>query len=359
MLKKQSRPKRVAMLILIAVGIAGGGAYWFNGKLSAKPQQECETVTVLKRDVAEVVQATGIVKAMVGADVKVGARMPGKVVELPINVGDQVHKGQVIARIEQEDLVAKVKLQRAVLAEARAEEIRLEKDFERDKQLRSSNSVSLQKLDQSEAQYEMARARTHKSEAELDYWESQLSYATIIAPIKGTVASVNTMQGETVVTGLNAPTFIRIIDLDHLEVLAYVDENDIGKVQVGQEAVFTVAAHPATEFQGRVTSIYPSATIQDNVVYYITSINVDNRAGKLRPDMTANVLVFVDRRNGVVTVPHKAVKREGKGKFVFVLNKGLLEKRFVEVGLRDQSYQEILNGLKERELVVIGEPRRK
>ena len=75
--------------------------------------------------------------------------------------------------------------------------------------------------------------------------------------------------------------------------------------------------------------------------------------------MTANVLVFVDRRNGVVTVPHKAVKREGKGKFVFVLNKGLLEKRFVEVGLRDQSYQEILNGLKERELVVIGEPRRK
>ena len=358
MLKKQSRPKRVAMLILITAGIVGGG-YWFNGGLSAKPQQEYETVTVLKRDVAEVVQATGIVKAMVGAEVKVGARTPGKVVELPINVGDNVHEGQVIASIEQDDLIAKVKLQKAVLAEARAEENRLQKDFERDKQLHASNSVSPQKLDQSEAQYEMAKARTLKYEAELDYWQSQLSYATIVAPIKGVVASVNTMQGETVVTGLNAPTFIKIIDLDHLEVLAYVDENDIGKVQIGQEAVFTVAAHQATEFAGTVTSIYPSGTTQDNVVYYLTSISVDNREGKLRPDMTANVLVFVDRRNGVVTVPHKAVKREGKGKFVFVLNKGLLEKRFVKVGIRDQSYLEILDGLNEGESVVLGELLRK
>ena len=94
-------------------------------------------------------------------------------------------------------------------------------------------------------------------------------------PSEETVAAVNTIQGETVATGMTAPTFIRIIDLGHLEVLAYVDENDIGKVHVGQEAVFTVAAHQATEFRGKVTAIYPSGTIQDNVVYYITSISVD------------------------------------------------------------------------------------
>ncbi|MBI4962112.1 MAG: efflux RND transporter periplasmic adaptor subunit [Desulfomonile tiedjei] len=359
MLRKQSSLKLVGMLVLIAIGFVGGGAYWVNGKLSGKPQQEYETVPASKRDVGAMVQATGIVKAMVGADVKVGARMPGKVVELPINVGDRVNKGQVIARIEQDDLVAKVKLQKAVLAEAKAEEIRLAKDFERDKQLSVTNAISPQKLDQSEAQHEMAKARTLKSRAELDYWESQLSYATIAAPIKGTVASVNTMQGETVVTGLNAPTFIRIIDLDHLEVLAYVDENDIGKVQVDQEATFTVAAHQATEFQGKVTSIYPSATIQDNVVYYITSVSVDNRGGKLRPDMTVNVSIFINRRKGVVTVPHKAVQRDGSRKFVFAANNGLPEKRFLKIGLRDQSYIEILDGLKEGELVIIGDPFRK
>jgi len=359
MVRTPPRLKLVGILLMIVVGIGGGGAYWVNGRLSNKPQQEYETAAALKRDVGAVVQATGIVKAIVGADVKVGARMPGKVVELPINVGDRVNKGQVIAKIEQDDLVAKVKLQKAVLAEAKAEEIRLAKDFERYRQLSSTSSVSPQKLDESEAQYEMAKARTLKFQAELEYWESQLSYATIVAPIKGTVASVNTIEGETVVTGLNAPTFIRIIDLDRLEVLAYVDENDIGKVQVDQEAIFTVAAHQATEFQGNVTSIYPSATTQDNVVYYITSISVDNRGGKLRPDMTANVSIFIDRRNGVVTVPHKGVKREGTRKFVLVTHKGLLEKRFVKVGLRDQTYLEILDGLNEGELVVIGDPLRK
>jgi len=354
-----SRFSRIEVLILLVLGVLAGGAFLASGTVSDQPPKKYETAPAAKRDVTAVIQATGIVKAMVGADVKVGARMPGKVVELLINVGDKVDKGQVIARIEQEDLVAKVKLQKAVLAEARAEEFRLAKDFERDKKLHSTNAISPQKMDQSEAQYEMAKARTLKSQAELDYWESQLSYATILAPIKGTVASVNTMQGETVVTGLNAPTFIRIIDLDHLEVLAYVDENDIGKVQIDQEATFTVAAHQAAEFQGKVTSIYPSATTQDNVVYYLTSISVDNREGKLRPDMTANVSISIDRRKEVVTVPQKAVKREGTRKFILVTDKGLLEKRFVKVGVRDQSYLEIVDVLKEGEQVVIGEPLRK
>ena len=347
MLRKESRLKLVGILLLIVVGIVGVGAYLLNGRLSNKPQQEYETAAALKRDVGAVVQATGIVKAMVGADVKVGARMPGKVVELPINVGDRVNKGQVIAKIEQDDLVAKVKLQKAVLAEAKAEEMRLAKDFERDQ----TTTVPLARSPPrswTRVKHNTKWPRQGPSNFRPNSITGNLSSRTppLSRPIKGTVASVNTMQGETVVTGLNAPTFIRIIDLDRLEVLAYVDENDIGKVQVDQEAIFTVAAHQATEFQGKVTSIYPSATTQDNVVYYITSISVDNRGGKLRPDMTANVSIFIDRRNGVVTVPHKAVKREGTRKFVLVTHKGLLEKRFVKVGLRDQTYLEILDGLK-------------
>lgn len=351
--------RRTVLCILIsAVGLLGA-AYWVRVRLTGKPEQKYETETVLKRDVVATVQATGIVKPIVGSDVKVGARTPGKVVELPINVGDKVKKGQVIARIEQDDLIAKVKFQKALLAEAGAEERRLSKDFERDAKLQVTNSISHQQFDKSEALFDMAKARTLKCEAELAYWEAQLSYATIIAPIGGTVASVNTMQGETVVTGLNAPTFIRIIDLDHLEVLAYVDENDIGRVRIGQEAVFTVAAHPSTEFVGKVTSIYPSATIQDNVVYYITSISVDNREGKLMPDMTANVLIRLDKRKGVVTVSHKALKRDGKRKYVLVLHKSIPEKRFVKQGLVDRSYSEIVDGLSGGEVVVLRNPVRK
>lgn len=239
---------------MAAAGTLGVLAYWSSGWLSTRTQKEYETIIASKRDVNSTVQATGIVAAKVGAEVKVGARTAGKVIELPINVGDKVNKGQVIARIEQDDLIAKVKLQKALLAEAKAEEKRLKNDFERDKQLRVTKAISAQQLDKSEALYEMAKARTQKYRAELDYWQALLSYATIIAPITGIVASVNTMQGETVVTGLNAPTFIKIIDLDHLEVLAYVDENDIGKVQVGNDATFGVAAYQSKEFQGKVTS---------------------------------------------------------------------------------------------------------
>lgn len=341
--------------MLVAAGTLGVWAYWSSGWLSGKTQKEYETIIASKRGVNSTVQATGIVAAKVGAEVKVGARTAGKVIELPINVGDKVNKGQIIARIEQDDLIAKVKLQKALLAEAKAEEKRLKNDFERDKQLRVTKAISAQQLNKSEALYEMSKARTQKYRAELDYWQAQLSYATIIAPITGIVASVNTMQGETVVTGLNAPTFIKIIDLDHLEVLAYVDENDIGKVQVGNDATFAVAAYQSKEFQGKVTSIYPSGTTEDNVVYYKTSISVDNREGLLRPDMTSNVQIIVDRQKGVVTVPHKAIKREGARRFVLVLNGSMPEKRFVEVGAKGWAHTEIRAGLKEGDRVVVGE----
>lgn len=353
----EKRPKRKLMIIVLccAVVVLVVGIYAVNGSFPSKPKQDLKLAKVLKRDLGATVQATGIVRPLIGAEVKVGARTPGKVVELPINVGDKVAQGQVIAKIEQDDLAARVKLQEALLAESAAEEARLAKDYVRDKQLHAAVSISGQKMDLTEALYEIAKARKAKAEAELDFAKAQLSYATITAPIKGTVASVNTIQGETVTTGLNAPTFIKIIDLDRLEVLAYVDENDIGKVRLDQDAMFTVAAHPSVEFKGKVTSIYPSATIQDNVVYYITSVSVDNREGKLMPDMTTNVLIFLDQRKGVLTVPNKAVQREGQRKFVLVLEKGVPEKRFVDVGWKDQSYTEIPNGLREGDLVVIGD----
>jgi macrolide-specific efflux system membrane fusion protein len=339
-------------LALAAVIVIG----WvvFANKPTQKSKAGYKTAKVLKRDLSATVQATGTVKAVVGAEVKVGARTPGKVIDLPITVGDKVEQGQILAKIEQDDLTARVKLQEAIVAETRAEESRLVKDLERDRLLRQTNSIPEQKMDQTEALHAIAKARRLKAEAELDVANTLLSYATITAPISGTVAAVSTIQGETVITGLNSPTFVKIIDLDRLEVLAYVDENDIGRVRVDQDAIFTVSAHPSTEFKGKVTAIYPSGTIQDNVVYYITSVSVDNSEGKLMPDMTANVLIFLDQRKGVLTVPNRAVQREGNRKFVMALSKGSPEKRYVEVGWKDQAHTEILEGVREGDLVIIG-----
>lgn len=361
--QKTQKPGSRKTVILLTIGLIaalGTGYYFFyHTGSSGKSKSKLNTSKVIRRDLGATVQATGIVKPMVGSEVKVGARTPGKVVELPINVGQHVSEGEVIAKLEQEDLVAKVKLQEAILAEAKAEMDRVIKDIERERPLIEKGVVSQQTFDKTTSNFEMSVARHEKAKAELSYARAMLSYATITAPIKGVVASVNTIQGETVTTGLNAPTFIKIIDLDRLEVQAYVDENDIGKVKVGQESIFSVASHPGEDFKGTVTSIYPSATIQDNVVYYITTVSVDNSEGKLRPDMTANVIIFLDQRKGVLTVPNRAVQREGSRKFVHSLENGSIERRYVNTGWKDSSYTEILDGLREGNVVVVGDITRK
>jgi RND family efflux transporter MFP subunit len=241
------------LLFFIVLAAASIGLYSYGALSSAKTDEEYETVRVKRRDLGATVQATGIVKPVVGAEVKVGSRIPGKVIELPVNVGEKVYKGEVIARLEQEDLAAEVSLQEAALAEAEAEAERLRKDLDRDSQLVEKKTISAQRFDTTTAQYQIAKARVEKARAQLAIAKTHLSYASLTAPIDGTVASVNTIQGETVTAGLNAPTFMKVIDLSRLEVWAYVDENDIGNVRVGQKATFTVASYAETGFKGEVT----------------------------------------------------------------------------------------------------------
>ena len=134
-------------------------------------------------------------------------------------------------------------------------------------------------------------------EAELDEAKTRLSYATITAPIDGIVGTITTQEGETVAAGFAAPNFVTIVDLGQLQVDAYVDEADIGKVKAGQESSFTVDAFPGEEFHGRVRAVYPTAIIQDNVVYYDVVIEIeDSYAGRLRPEMTASVTLFLQEK---------------------------------------------------------------
>jgi RND family efflux transporter MFP subunit len=174
----------------------------------------------------------------------------------------------------------------------------------------------------------------------------------------GVVASVSTQQGETVTSGsaaAQAPTFVTIIDLNRLQVDAYVDETDIGKVRVGQAATFSVDAFPDKEFSGKVTAIYPKALIQQNVVTYDVVIMIDNHERLLRPDMTANTTITVAKRDKVLAIPNQAVRREEGDRVVFVQEGDRLVRRAVKTGWKDKSYTEVLSGLKEGERVVVGE----
>ncbi len=347
--------KKIIISAALAVLVIAIGVFFAHSRVgSERSENAVSAVAVEKRDMGSMVQATGIIKPKVGAEVKVGARITGKVEHLYANIGDRVNKGQVLVRLEQDDLKARVDQAEAAYQEAAAAFDKAKIDLERDKPLAEKGYVTQQSIDVLQNTYDMTKARLLKAKADLDYAKAQLSYATITAPIGGTIASVTTQQGETVAAGLNAPTFITIIDLNKLEVNAYVDETDIGKIGVGQEAFFTVDTFADKDFKGRVTAIYPRAVLQENVVNYITLISIDNSEGKLKPDMTANVTVTLKKKTGVLTVPSAAITRESGRKYVMLQGKdGKAIRREVKTGWKEGTYIEITSGLKEGDVVLV------
>jgi macrolide-specific efflux system membrane fusion protein len=338
----------VAILIAIVVFVIHSRAG------NDKSESALTTAVVEKRDMGSLVQATGIIKPKVGAEVKVGARITGKVEHLYANIGDLVKKGQILVRLEQDDLKARADQAEASYLEAKAAFDKAKIDLDRDKPLAEKGYVTQQSIDVLQNAFDMTQARVMKAEADQDYAKAQLSYATITAPIGGTIASVTTQQGETVAAGLNAPTFITIIDLNKLEVNAYVDETDVGKIGVGQEALFTVDTFADRDFKGKVTAIYPRAVLQENVVNYITLISIENSEGKLKPDMTANVTITLKKKKGALAVPGAAVVREGGKKYVTLQAKdGKPTRREVKTGWKESIYIEITSGLKEGDVVLV------
>jgi macrolide-specific efflux system membrane fusion protein len=172
------------------------------------------------------------------------------------------------------------------------------------------------------------------------------------------VASISTQEGETVAASLAAPTFVTLLDLARLEVRAYVDETDIGRIEIGQNARFTVDTYPEHEFEGRVTAVYPQAEIRDNVVNYITVVDFEPPEDRtLRPEMTATVRIALQTRENVLAVPRRAVRREGGRQFVWCPRGDALERRWVTTGTRDEIWWEILEGLREGDQVLVGDRR--
>ncbi len=154
---------------------------------------------------------------------------------------------------------------------------------------------------------------------------------------------------------MNAPTFVTIIDLNRLQVDAFVDEVDIGQVRVGQQAAFTVDTFPAREFRGRIVAIYPNAVIQENVVNYDVVVEIASDYNDLlRPEMTASVTISLESRSNVLAVPTTAVKRERGKNIVWIPTDGGPEPREIKVGWKDGQWIEIVAGLDEGETVLLG-----
>jgi len=365
----------------------------------------------IRKDIYQKVLATGTVTLKTGAEVKIGARISGQLEKLMVKIGDIVRAGDAIAKIEHEDLLARVAQYRADL---RAEEARLtkireegpleinklkaeleelnaqislaQKMLSRNQALRQNGIVSESVVDEAnerllvfdarinlveeEIKLEEVRlkndillqeAKIEKALANILEEETQLSYATVTAPIDGVVAFVSTQEGETVVASMSAPTFVTLIDLKKLEVTAFVDETDIGKIKDRQKARFTVDAFPKKFFQAEIREVHPKAVIKDNVVNYEVMLEISKKnISLLRPEMTANIVVTTGVHDDVLTIPRGAVKRSGKKSFAVMKTEVALSENPIELGWRDGDSQEVVSGLNDGDQVgILIKPKKK
>ena len=384
----------------------------FSGKKEHKLTfADYEFKPVIRKDIYQKVLATGTVTLKTGAEVKIGARISGQLEKLMVKIGDIVRAGDMIATIEHEDLLARVA---QFTADLKAEEARLKKIKEegpleinklkagleeinvqislaqkmlsRNQALRKKGIVSESVVDEAderllvlnaqinlveeEIKLEEVRlqndirlqdAKVEKAVANILEEETQLSYATVTAPIDGVVAFVSTQEGETVVASMSAPTFVTLIDLKKIEVTAFVDETDIGKIQERQKVKFTVDAFPKKFFDAEIREIRPKAVIKDNVVNYEVMLEISKKnISLLRPEMTANIVVTTGVHENVLVVPRGAVKRSGKKSFAVMKMEVALSEKLIELGWRDGDAQEVISGLNDGDQVgILIKPKKK
>lgn len=343
------------LFLALGLGIGWAGARRGDAADPDAASRGWETAAADARDIGATVLATGVVRPRVGAQVAVGSRASGVLKKLHVTVGDRVRAGQLLAELDPVEYATAVDRAEAQRIAAAADRAWTQNEMERIAQLVERDAATRVELSAARRAHDTAVAREREADAALASARVLLGHTRIHAPIDGVVGSVSTQEGETVAASFAAPTFVTIVDLDRLEVQAYVDETDIGRIAVGQQARFTVDSWPDEAFEGRVTAVRPTAELRDNVVNYVTLIDIEKRPGRLlRPEMTTTVNIVLEGRSAALSVPNGALRRDANGSYVLVPGQAGLERRSVSVGFRGSDFTEVVSGLQSGERVVVG-----
>ncbi len=272
-----------------------------------KKDEQYRTQKVDRGDITMTVTATGTLSAV--TTVQVGSQVSGVIARLYANFNSRVKKGQLLAELDPTPFQAQVEQRQADLTKAKVEAANAKINFDRQARLVKSGLAAQAEYDTSKAQYDGARAQVEQASAALSQAQTNLRYTKIASPIDGVVVDRQYDVGQTVAASFQAPTLFSIAqDLTKMQVQADVDQSDIGRIQIGQLARFTVDAYPDEEFRGRISQIRLNATVSQNVVTYPVIIEVPNPAGKLRPKMTANVTIDVAAVHDVLRIANSALR---------------------------------------------------
>ena len=323
-----------------------------------------ETAPVAVGDISESVTATGTVESVTSVDV--GTQVTGIIDKIYVDYNSQVKQGDLIAEIEKTLLESELKSAEASVESARVTYEYNRSNYERDRKLHDRQLISDYEFDTSEKEYQVSKNAYEKAKADRVRAAKNLNYAQIYSPIDGVVISRDVEVGQTVVSSMTVANLFTIADLENMQVVADVDEADIGRVKVGQPVTFTVDAYPDDKFEGTVTQVRLNPTTESNVVTYEVIVAAPNPDLKLIPGLTANLTITVTQDKGVMTVPMKALRfhpqeyPEAKGlpqamaanaeipagaKRVWVVRSGKLYPTDIETGENNGSSVAVLSGL--------------
>ncbi|MCM1042518.1 MAG: efflux RND transporter periplasmic adaptor subunit [Bacteroides sp.] len=266
-----------------------------------------ETQVIGRGDMENSVTATGTVEPM--EQVEVGTQVSGIIDKIYVDYNSKVKKGEVIAELDKTVLQAELETARLSVESNRNEFNYQEKNYRRNKQLYEKKLISDSEFETAEYSYRKARIAYEQSLAQEVKARTNLGYATIYSPIDGIVISKAVEVGQTVASSFSTPTLFTIADdLHRIQVVADVDEADIGQVVEGAEVTFSVDAYPDERFEGKVNQVRMEAVTTTNVVTYEVVIHAENPGLKLKPGLTANINIYSMRRQNVLRLPVKATR---------------------------------------------------
>ncbi|MCM1222440.1 MAG: efflux RND transporter periplasmic adaptor subunit [Lachnospiraceae bacterium] len=348
------------MLIVMAIVASASSCH-----KAAEPRLVTEEAQL--RDLSSSVTATGTIEPV--TSVEVGTQVSGIIDKIFVDYNSNVSKGQVIAELDKTNLMSELSNAKSNMANAESTLQYQQANYNRQKTLFDKGLISANDFEQARLSYEQARQQVQIERQNVAKAQTNLGYATIVAPIDGVVLSKQVEEGQTVAAAMTTPTlFIIAQDLTDMRVIADVDEADIGAVKEGQNVTFTVDAFPNDVFHGTVTQVRQEATTESNVVTYEVVIAARNDDLKLKPGLTANVNIYTFEKDNVLCVSSKALKFTPNPMMMpkdiavegtpdkpclWVLDGKTLRATHVEVGQTGGSYTEILSGIKQGDKVAI------
>lgn len=352
----------IAVIVIVVIAVAAWALSGGKKEEEINFKEEAVKTETLQNSVT----ATGTIEAV--TSVTVGTQVSGIVNKLYVDYNSQVKKGQVIAELDKTNLLSELNTAKANLASATSNLSYQAANMNRYQTLYKKGLVSADEYENALLTYRQAKEQVASSKESVLKAQTNLGYATITSPIDGTVISKSVEEGQTVAASFNTPELFTIAkDLTNMQVVANVDEADIGGVKEGDRVTFTVDAYPDDTFKGTVKQVRLEATTTNNVVTYEVVISAPNTDLKLKPGLTANVTIYTQERSGVLAVANKALRFtptketvgkdmkivdcKGKNK-VWTLSDKTLTAHPVTIGQTDGVHTEIIKGIKKGQKIV-------